>query len=95
MAAGGATEAELLSAKRYLTGEYPLRFEGNGNIAAQLLGIQVAGLGLDYVNVRNALVEAVTVEDVARVARRLLQPDALTTVIVGRPGVTPEEGEDQ
>jgi zinc protease len=89
MAADGVTEAELLSAKRYLTGEYALRFQGNGNIAAQLLALQVFGLGLDYVNARNDLIEAVTAADVARVARRLLRTEALTTVIVGRPeGVT-------
>jgi zinc protease len=85
MAEGGVTEAELVSAKRFLTGDYSLRFQGNGNIAAQLLTLQVLGLDLDYVNARNALVEAVTAEDVARVARRLLQVDALTTVVVGRP----------
>ena len=44
------TEAELDAAKRYLTGAYPLRFDGNGRIADQLLGLQTAGLGLDYVN---------------------------------------------
>ena len=85
MAEDGVTDDELSSAKRYLTGEYALRFEGNANIASQLLGLQVAGLGIDYVNIRNDLVEAVTSEDVARVARRLLLPEALTTVIVGRP----------
>ena len=79
------TEVELANAKRYLTGDYPLRFDGNARIADQLLGLQVAGLGIDYVNIRNDLVEAVTVEDIARVARRLLRPEALTTVIVGRP----------
>jgi zinc protease len=85
MAEQGVTEAELEAAKRYLTGAYPLRFSSNGGIANQLLGIQTAGLGLDYVNVRNDLVEAVTVEDIARVAKRILKPEKLTTVVVGQP----------
>lgn len=85
MAEGGVTEEELAAAKQFLTGAYPLRFDGNGRIAQQLLGIQTAGLGLDYVNERNALVEAVTREDIARVAERLLRPGELTTVVVGRP----------
>lgn len=85
MAEGGVTDQELAAAKQYLTGAYPLRFSGNGKIARQLLGIQVAGLDIDYVNRRNALVEAVTKEDVARVAKRLLDPSELTFVVVGRP----------
>jgi zinc protease len=85
MAEEGVTQAELDAAKRYLTGAYPLRFDGYGRIANQLLGLQIDGLGLDYVNRRNALVEAVTREDIARVARRLLDPDRLTFIVVGRP----------
>lgn len=85
MAAEGVTDAELADAKRYLTGAYPLRFDGNGRIAGQLIGLQTAGLDIDYVNIRNDLVEAVTREDIARVAQRLLDPARLTTVIVGRP----------
>ncbi|NRA58297.1 MAG: insulinase family protein, partial [Phycisphaerales bacterium] len=46
----------------------------------------------DYVNIRNDLVEAVTLEDAQRVARELFRPEDLTVVIVGRPdGVAPEE----
>jgi zinc protease len=85
MAEYGVSEAELASAKRFLTGEYPLRFDGNERIAAQLLGLQLAGRGLDYVNLRNDLVDAVTGEDIARVARRLLVRESLTTVLAGRP----------
>jgi zinc protease len=85
MADEGVTDRELEDAKRYLTGAYALRFDGNGRIAGQLLGLQTARLGLEYVNNRNALVEAVTVEDIARVARRILLPDELTWVVVGRP----------
>lgn len=85
MAAEGATEAELDAAKRFLTGAYPLRFDGNSRIASQLLSLQIDGLGIDYVNRRNALVEAATLEDVRRVAARLLDPDRLTFVVIGRP----------
>ena len=85
MAEVGVTEAELEAAKRYLTGAYPLRFDGYGRIANQLLGLQIDELGIDYVNNRNDLVEAVTPDDIARVARRLLDPERLTFVIVGRP----------
>jgi zinc protease len=88
----GVTDAELAGAKRYLTGEYPLRFQGNANIATQLLGLQLSGLDADYVNRRSNLIETVTAADVARVARRLVQPDALTLVIAGRPeGIAADE----
>ena len=85
MATGGVTDAELASAKRFLTGDYALRFDGKGSIAGELLRVQLAGLGLDRINDRNALVEAVTAADIARVARRLLSSEALTAVVVGRP----------
>ena len=85
MADGGVTDAELQAAKRYQTGAFPLRFDGNVQIAAQLLGLQLGGHDVGYVNRRNELVEAVTAADVARVARRLLRPEALTMVVVGRP----------
>ncbi len=83
--AQGVTEAELRDAKTYLTGEYPLRFDGNGKIASILSGMQLMGMPRDYVNTRNAQVEAVTLEDVARVAARLLDADRLQFVLVGRP----------
>ncbi|SCY22280.1 M16 family metallopeptidase [Paracoccus tibetensis] len=81
----GVTEQELADAKTYLTGEYPLRFDGNGRIAAILSGMQLIGLPIDYIAGRNAKVEAVTAEDVARVAAQLLDEDRLSFVLVGRP----------
>ncbi|CAM3155212.1 zinc protease [Paracoccus aminovorans] len=88
-AEGGVTEKELNDAKTYLTGEYPLRFDGNGKIAGILAGMQLIGLPADYVNTRNAKVEAVTAADVQRVAKRLLHSDQIRFVLVGRPeGVT-------
>ncbi|WP_425331299.1 M16 family metallopeptidase [Paracoccus ravus] len=79
------TDKELNEAKTYLTGEYPLRFNGNGKIAGILAGMQLIGLPADYVNTRNAKIEAVTAEDVQRVAKRLLHSDQIRFVLVGRP----------
>ncbi len=58
---------------------------GGGRIASQLLGLQVANLGLNYVNERNDLVAAVTLSDIQRVATRILDSEKLSWVIVGRP----------
>lgn len=85
MAATGMTEAELRDAKTYLTGSFPLRFTSSGRIAGMLVGIQMDDLGIDYFDRRNALIEAVTLADVTRVAKTLLRPDRLTVVVVGRP----------
>ena len=52
----GVTQAELDNAKTYLTGEYPLRFDGNAKIAGILAGMQLIGLPADYVNTRNSRV---------------------------------------
>jgi zinc protease len=85
LAENGVTDAELEAAKRYLTGAYPLRFDGNGRIAGILAGMQADGMPVDYIATRNDRVDAVTSEEVRRVAERLLQPDALHFVVVGRP----------
>jgi zinc protease len=85
MAAGGVTDAELAEAKTYLTGSYPLRFDGNGPIADILVGMQLDGRPMDYVQKRNGYIEAVTKEDIARVAKRLMTPDGLRFVVVGQP----------
>lgn len=89
------TEQELTDAKTYLTGEYPLRFDGNGKIANILAGMQLMDLPRDYVNTRNDKVEAVTLADVRRVAERLLDETALRVVLVGQPeGIDAEGGPD-
>jgi zinc protease len=85
MADGGPTQAEFDNAKKYLTGSYALRFDTNAKIAGQLLGLLQEDYGIDYVEKRNALVEAVTLADVKRVAARLLKADDLIVTIVGKP----------
>ena len=85
IARDGVTADELNAAKTYLTGAYPLRFDGNGPIARILVGMQTTGLTPDYITSRNARVEAVTLEDVRRLAQRLYQPETLQFVVVGQP----------
>ena len=84
MATSGITDPELEAAKRYLTGSYPLRFDGNGAIAGIMVGMQTLGLTPDYPKTRNAKVEAVTAQDVARVAARLMDPSRLFVMVVGQ-----------
>lgn len=85
MAKDGVSAEELAATKTYLTGSYPLRFDGNGQIAEILVGMQMDGLSPDYITTRNAKIEAVTQDDIKRVAARLLAPDALQFVVVGQP----------
>mgnify|MGYP003707024411 CR=1 FL=1 len=85
IARDGVTQEELDAAKTYITGEYPLRFDGNGPIADILVGMQTTDLTPEYVTERNSFVEAVTLEDVNRVAAELLRPDELRFVVVGQP----------
>lgn len=84
-AAEGVTEEELEAAKLYVTGAYPLRFDGNAQIARIMVGMQMLGLPIDYIATRNDKVDAVTLEDVKRVAGELLDPDGLHFVVVGQP----------
>lgn len=81
----GVDQVALDNAKAYLTGSYPLRFTSSGAIARILVGIQFYDFPIDFVDNRNALVDAVTLEDVNRVAKNLLDPEALTVVVVGKP----------
>lgn len=85
MAEQGPTQADLDNAKSYLTGSYALRFDTSSKIASQLLAIQQEELGIDYVNTRNDKISAVTLEDLKRVAKRLLKPENLIVAVAGKP----------
>ena len=88
MAEQGPTADELAAAKSYLKGAYALTLDTSTKIAAQLTQIQLDNLGIDYMQRRGALIDAVTIEDAKRVAKRLYGGGMLVTV-VGKPkGVT-------
>jgi zinc protease len=84
MADEGPTPDELAAAKSFLKGSYALTLDTSAKIAAQLTQIQIDDLGIDYIQRRGALIDAVTIEDAKRVARRLYGGGMLVTV-AGRP----------
>ena len=85
VAANGITQAELDDARDYLTGSFPLSLNSNSKIARILVAIQIDDLGLDYLDRRNGFYEAVTLDDVKRVAAEYFKPEDLLIVVTGRP----------
>ena len=85
VAANGITQAELDDARDYLTGSFPLSLDSNGEIARLLVAMQMRDLGRDYLEERNGFIEAVTLDDVNRLAAELLKPDDLLIVVAGQP----------
>jgi len=94
MAEEGPSQQDLDNAKNYLIGSYPLRFDTNSKIATQLLGLKMDGFGPEYVENRNAMIAAVTLDDMKRVAKHLLETQNLIVTIVGKPtlGATAKKG---
>jgi zinc protease len=77
------SRAELGAARDYLVGVFPLRFETPGAVVAALGGLFVHELPDDELASYRRKVEAVTIEDVRRVAREHIHPDRLAIVAVG------------
>jgi zinc protease len=76
------SEKELSDAKAYLTGSFPLRMDTSAKIAGVLTAIEMYNLGMDYPARYPALINAVTREDIRRVANKYLHPDAMVVVVV-------------
>jgi zinc protease len=81
MAAGEISEADLANAQTYLTGSFPLRFTSNENVARMLVGMQAQELGIDFLDRRNAYIEAVTLDDLKRVSARLFAAEPLVSIV--------------
>jgi zinc protease len=76
------TEKELNDAKAYLTGSFPLKMDTSSKIAGMLTSIEIYNLGLDYPNKYPNIINAVTREDIQRVAVKYLHPDTMVIVVV-------------
>jgi zinc protease len=77
------SDRELSDAKSYLTGSFPLRIDSNRKIAVFLTAVEYYGLGLDYVDNYRKFIEAVTKDDVQRVAKKYLHTGSYVLVVVG------------
>ena len=84
LAEDGPTADELAKAKAYLNGSFALNLDTSSKIAALLVQLQRDGLGIDYFSRRPEMINAVTLDDARRVAKRLLNGGLLVTV-AGRP----------
>jgi zinc protease len=76
------SDGELASAKKYLIGSFPLKIDRQSSIASFMLQIELYGLGLDYAEHYPKLIGAVTKDDIQRVAKQYLHPDALVLIAV-------------
>jgi zinc protease len=76
------SEKELEGARKYLTGSFPLRLDTQGKLANFLTQVEYFRLGADYVDRYPSLINAITREDILRVAKTYLDPEKAVTVIV-------------
>jgi zinc protease len=83
MADEGPTQQELDEAKSYLKGSQMLQLDTSSKLAGAMLQYQLDKLPIDYIEKRNAIVDAVTLDDTKEMAKRLWG-QGLLTVIVGR-----------
>jgi len=83
------TDDELSEAKRYLTGSFPLKLDSTRKIAGFLAQVEFYGLGHDYADTYGERINAVSKDDVLRVAQRYLKPDDLILVVVAKLDETP------
>jgi len=77
------TEKELADAKAYLTGSFPLRMDTSAKIAGMMTSMEIYNLGLDYPQMYPRLINAVTREDLLRVAKKYLDPEKIVVVVLG------------
>src|SRR5690348_4766037 len=77
------TDKEIADAKSYLTGVFPIRLETQEGLTDQLVQIKMLNLPDDYLDQYRDRVQAVTVEDIQRVAEKYVKPDEAAVIVVG------------
>ena len=80
----GPNEQELIAAKQYLTGSFPISLAGNQNMASLLLRLAFYHLPKDFLNTYIARINAVSSADIQRAFQHQINPDKLLQVTVGR-----------
>jgi zinc protease len=85
------SEKELGDAKAYLTGVFPIRLETQEGLTDQLVQIKMLGLPNDYLERYRERVQAVTAEEIQRVATKYIRPDLAAVIVVGDGASVPEQ----
>ncbi|WP_051908687.1 M16 family metallopeptidase [Candidatus Odyssella acanthamoebae] len=86
----GVSQKEMDFVIERLTGAFPLGFSSTPQIVGLLNNYQQDDLGADFINKRNEMIRSVTLEDINRLAKNLIQPDKLSFIIVGKPEGLPQ-----
>ena len=81
----GVTEEELKNAKNYLINSYVLRLDSNNKVASMLLNTQMDGLNTDFFEKRNDYINSVSLEDIKKVASRILDENQIFFLVIGNP----------
>lgn len=83
--ADGPTDAELKAAKDNLVNGFPLRLDSNRKLLDNVANIGWYNLPLDYLDTWTQRIAAVTRDQVRTAFQRVLQPQAMATIVVGGP----------
>ena len=81
----GVTEEELKNAKNYLINSYVLRLDSNNKVASILLNTQMDGLNIDFFEKRNGYINSVSLEDIKKIANRILDENQIFFLVIGNP----------
>ena len=85
LSTNGPTEEELEKARKFLIGSYALRFDTSTKIAGNLMQLQLEGRPTSYLDERNRLIGAITMDQARRAAHKLFGDGKLLVAVAGRP----------
>jgi len=74
---------ELADSLAYRTGSFPMSLETNSGLVDMITGMELYGLGLDYLQRYREEIDAITVERIQDAARKYLSADDLVIAVSG------------
>ena len=80
----GPTEAELIAAKKNITGGFAMRFDTNKELASYVTMIGFYDMPMDYLDTFQQKIEQVTLVSIIDAFKRRVNPQLLQTITVGK-----------
>jgi zinc protease len=82
MAEEGPTAEELAEVKKYVIGAFAIsNLDSSAAIARTLVDLQIDDLGIDYIQTREAKINAVTLDEVKAEAKKLLSVEPAVLIV--------------